>query len=202
MSYRSGKRRVLIWEVTGIFFIIIAGSLLHFAYGWSGRSPIVGLFAPVNESVWEHLKLGFWSLFLYSVIEYWFIRRRAENFFVAKAAGILSLQLFIVAVFYTYTAFTIQEILAVDIGSYVVGAVICQVIAYNILTTRRLPAGLTVVGISFILLHAAALMVFTFRPPRLSIFKDSNTGQYGTSWRVDRSTDREATGNRQDRDSI
>lgn len=198
----SENRRVLVWEMVGILFIIGAGSLLHFVYEWSHHSPIVGLFSPVNESVWEHLKMGFWSLFLFSVIEYWFIKRRADNFFVAKAAGILSLQLLIVIVFYTYTAFTGQEILVVDIASYVVGAVICQVIAYQILTARRLPAGLTLAGISLIVLHAVTLMVFTFAPPRLPIFKDSNTGRYGTSWKVEPGADQENTGNRQDRNSI
>jgi len=198
----SEDGRILIWEVVGIFFIIVVGSLLHFAYEWAGYSPTVGMFTPVNESVWEHLKLGFWSLFLYSVMEYWFIRRRAENFFVAKTAGILSLQLLIVAVFYTYTAFVRREILAVDIASYVLGAAICQVTAYKILKTRRLPAGLTSVGILFIVVHAATLIVFTFRPPRLPILKDPNTGQYGTDWRIERDIHEENTGSRQGEDSI
>lgn len=33
------------------------GTLNHFLYFLSGQSPIVALFCPVNESVWEHLKL-------------------------------------------------------------------------------------------------------------------------------------------------
>ena len=36
--------------------IVIAGTLLHFVYGWSGRNLLVGLVSPVNESVWEHTK--------------------------------------------------------------------------------------------------------------------------------------------------
>ena len=34
----------------------LAGSALHFAYDLC-PSPLVGLFCPVSESVWEHLKL-------------------------------------------------------------------------------------------------------------------------------------------------
>lgn len=49
------------WEGLGVFFLIIAGSLQHFTYDWSNQIPIVGVISPVNESVWEYLKLGFWS---------------------------------------------------------------------------------------------------------------------------------------------
>lgn len=186
MARTSKSGGVLAWEVVGILFIIGLGSLLHFIYEWSDYSPIVGLFSAVNESVWEHLKLGFWSLALYSLLEYCFIRRRINNFFIAKAAGILSLQVLIIAVFYGYTAFTGREILALDIGSYVAGAVICQMISYRILTRLGLTRAVDVLGVAFLAFHAVILMVFTFAPPKLPIFRDSNTGQYGTKWRVER----------------
>ena len=38
---------------------VLAGTGLHFLYDVC-PVPLVGLFAPVNESVWEHLKLFFW----------------------------------------------------------------------------------------------------------------------------------------------
>ena len=38
------------------FFIIGAiGTVGHFLYDLSGKNTFVGYFAPVNESVWEHL---------------------------------------------------------------------------------------------------------------------------------------------------
>lgn len=40
--------------------VIAVGSLLHFAWEWSGRSAVVAVFAATNESTWEHLKLAFW----------------------------------------------------------------------------------------------------------------------------------------------
>ena len=41
--------------LAGILFTITAGTLLHFCYEWSGENPFVALFAPVSESVWEHV---------------------------------------------------------------------------------------------------------------------------------------------------
>ena len=57
------------WHIAGFFWIVIVGSLLHFTYEWSGKSTLVGYFSPVNESLWEHLKLGYFSLSFFILIE-------------------------------------------------------------------------------------------------------------------------------------
>lgn len=88
----SNTKQVLLWQIGGALCLIFVGSLLHFVYRWSGFSPIVGIFSAVNESVWEHLKLGFWSLVFYSAAEFPFIRGKTNNYFLAKSCGILSLQ--------------------------------------------------------------------------------------------------------------
>lgn len=41
--------------VGSTLIVVTLGSLLHFAWSWSGRSPIVAVFAATNESTWEHL---------------------------------------------------------------------------------------------------------------------------------------------------
>ena len=64
MRIREGTNLLL-----GILFAIAAGILLHFAYEWSMENPFVALFAPVNESVWEHLKMLFFPVFLYTLFE-------------------------------------------------------------------------------------------------------------------------------------
>lgn len=38
---------------------MLAGTILHFVYDWSGHNVFVAFFSPVSESVWEHLKLFF-----------------------------------------------------------------------------------------------------------------------------------------------
>lgn len=44
------------WRV-GFVLVAVVGTLWHFVYDLSGGSWLVGLVAPVNESVWEHTKL-------------------------------------------------------------------------------------------------------------------------------------------------
>ena len=41
-----------------ILVISIIGTFAHFLYDWSNHNKIVGLFAAVNESTWEHIKIA------------------------------------------------------------------------------------------------------------------------------------------------
>lgn len=76
------------YEVYGVLFTAATGTLLHFVYEWSGSAVIVGLFAPVNESVWEHIKLLFFPGLLFSVWDYFHASRRPASFLPSRTAGL------------------------------------------------------------------------------------------------------------------
>lgn len=54
------------YMILGICFVLFTGTLSHFLYEWTENNFVIGLFAPVNESVWEHMKLIFFPMLLYS----------------------------------------------------------------------------------------------------------------------------------------
>jgi fucose permease len=82
------------------------------------------------------------------------------------------------AVFYAYTAFT-EEILAVDIATFMVAVIVGQIINYKLLNKGKPSERIEIVAIIVIALLAIIFVTFTFYPPPLSIFQDSSTGQYG-----------------------
>ena len=172
------KKYVLKWEISGIVFVFLLGALLHFVFEWSGESRIVGLFASVNESVWEHFKQGFWPMCLYAVIEYRFLRGRINNFLTAKAVAVYIIPIITGLVFYGYTAIIGEEILLVDILIFLVAIVVGQLTSYKIMTSVKLPQYTKFVSPIFIILMALILMLFTFYPPHLPIFLDAR-GLYG-----------------------
>src|SRR5690554_1018981 len=90
------------WHISGFFWMVIIGTFLHFTYEWSGNSKVVGLFSPINESVWEHLKLGYFTLTFFIFIEYWFLKKHTQNYAIAKAVGVIDMSIFIVLIHYTY----------------------------------------------------------------------------------------------------
>ena len=62
------RKQLFRWEAAGFLFAATAGTLLHFVYDWSGGIPLVAAFSAVNESTWEHMKILFFPVFLFSVV--------------------------------------------------------------------------------------------------------------------------------------
>lgn len=58
------KNSILIFEVISTIFIMILGVVLHFTFEWANNNILVGTFSPVNESIWEHLKLLFFPMWI------------------------------------------------------------------------------------------------------------------------------------------
>ena len=61
--------------VAGIPFILMFGGLTHFAFAWLGKTNWAAPFVPVNESVWEHLKMSYWTTFLWFFFIFLFSER-------------------------------------------------------------------------------------------------------------------------------
>ncbi len=172
-------RGLLAWETAGFIFIVAAGSLFHFFYQWFGPHPLLAAVFPVNESVWEHLKLGYWSVLIFTMVQSLAMRWRSANLWGAAGIGLLVLQGTILTVFYTYTSVTGHPILALDIGSYILSALLCQAVGFWILAKSRPSRPLDKLGKWILVLHGLALVIFTFATPHLPIFIDGRTGTYG-----------------------
>jgi hypothetical protein len=171
------------WEMWGILFIVLFGSLLHFTFDFSGGWRPLGVISAVNESVWEHLKLTFWPAIIWTIIEFFRVRRLTKdiypNFILAKATGAYIMPLIIVAIFYSYKAFTGDSILAVDLLSFVIAVIIGQIVSYWIWLSLKLSETFNWVGLAMFIIGAFLFAIFTFYPPGASIFQDSVTGSYG-----------------------
>ena len=173
------KRKVLCLEIFGIFFIIILGTLLHFAYEWTGECRAMALFAAVNESVWEHLKLGFWPGFLYALIEYPLLKNHTNNFLIAKTISLYIIPITIALLFYSYTSLVGSHNLFIDILIFIIAVIIGQLVSYKIMTSEKLPETFTMISIVALIVITSMFLLFTFYPPHLPIFMDPNTGKYG-----------------------
>ena len=102
-------RRLNIFLIIGAVFTIITGTLLHFVYEWSGESLFVGIFSPINESVWEHLKLLFFPMSVWILIGYFIFGKKFKTYIPSAVIGILSGMILIPMWFYTYTVYRQTE---------------------------------------------------------------------------------------------
>lgn len=159
-------------HIAGAVFTIIAGTLLHFVWEWSGKSNITAVFSAVNESTWEHLKLLFVPFIVFSVVEYFLYGRQYSCFFTAKALAVLLGMFAIVAAFYTYTGILGYNIFILDIGTFILGVLVSYIFSYRYLIANQNNCSTfsETVSLAVILVTAVAFAVFTFYPPELGLF--------------------------------
>ena len=152
-----------VFTVIGILFTIILGSLSHFFYGWSGNFFLVGLFSPVNESVWEHLKLLFFPALLFMLTEQRLLSYRCPDLLCKNLIGLYAGLLSIPALFYAYTLFTKKSYLWADITIFILSVFITYLLAYT-LCKKKLPAPLCRISrtVLYILLSAFAIISIFF----------------------------------------
>ncbi|MEG2377786.1 MAG: DUF6512 family protein, partial [Clostridia bacterium] len=107
------------WIIKGIPVLFIVGAIIHFAYDLTGKSPIIGLFTAVNESVWEHMKLVLIPVILWWSLYYYFRGKQynidKNKWFTAALIAVLTALISIPMLFYFYTSAFGAELLWVDI---------------------------------------------------------------------------------------
>lgn len=170
--FKDQDRKVIRrWCVSGIVCLVIFGFIWHEIFNWTGVA-FIGALAPVNESVWEHLKMGYWGLVFFSGAEYFFLRKRVSNYFTAKLGGLFIISFTILFIFYTYTFFTGHSILFIDIGSYVLGITLCQWFSYKLCTAATEKQTLNRLSLILFILIGVLFAVFTFYPPPAPLFEE------------------------------
>ena len=97
---------------------MILGTLNHFLYDWSGKNPVIALFTPVNESVWEHMKLLFFPFLLLSLIEYIIRRPDSSRFFGSRLFAVWCGMFSIIVLFYGYSGAIGKSFVLIDILLY------------------------------------------------------------------------------------
>lgn len=170
----------------GILFIGLLGIPMHFLYSLSGNSPLVAIIAPVNESVWEHLKLAVLPAIIWWSLSYIILNRKTcipfSRWFFAFVVALVVCPLIIVSFYYTYTgAFGIHS-LALDFFSYFLGVTLAQLTAMHIYKYANINSFLFYLSALVFALLMIAFIVFTFNPPKLPLFRDPITGKYGLTY--------------------
>lgn len=167
------------WVLWGIPVIFLVGTLLHFAYEWTGEFWLVGIFAPVNESVWEHLKMAFWPILgwwgLGSLLFKDLDSMERKSWMIACSSSAVTAPMVIVAFFYSYTGALGIESIVLDIFSLFLGIKLGQLLGlhlYNYLKARNI---FSVIAVTIILVMILAFIVFTFYPPDLPIFIEASS---------------------------
>lgn len=159
--------------LTGMLLAAVLGTLFHFIYDWTGQSWPAGLFFPVNESVWEHMKLVFWPMVLLNL--YFTSMYKDKDYHVEPAVllgtvvGLISIP----TLFYTYRGILGYGVSWVDVVIYYVSLLFALLAVLHLVKHMfwKEGRGATVFLWIIHLLFALAFFWFTYHPPGCGIFQ-------------------------------
>lgn len=177
------KDQVVDWMHWGILIIPLIAGPMHFAFEWFGSPSVAAAVLPVNESVFEHLKLSFWPLLFWWLLGYALRVRHDQGavrrWFLSAMSALIVSPLFIVIFYYTYTGALGIHSLLLDVLSLPISLVVAQLLAVHIYRYNRGPGWSVPAFMAVAAFLIVMFTLYTFQPPRLPLFLDTSTGRYG-----------------------
>jgi hypothetical protein len=172
------KRSIGLWQLWGFALTALGGVLLHYLYDWLGEAVWIAPISGVNESTWEHMKLLFWPMFIFAIVQSFFFRDR-EDFWSVKLRGILLGIIMIPVLFYTYNGAIGKSPDWLNIVIFFVSAAIAYIYETRLFNSEKLRCRPSKALIGLLCVVALLFIVFTFATPEINIFKDPITETYG-----------------------
>lgn len=167
------KEKAFWSSIIGFFAVSLLGTANHFVYGLSGNNTIVGLFTPVNESVWEHLKLLFFPFMLYTIGEWLVYGKNIKGFLFSRCTGVICSLILIPTAFYVYTAVIGKNFAPLDILIFFIAVFVSFGISLKRINKESDASVFR--SISAVVLFAGITALFiglTFFPPDTALFRN------------------------------
>ena len=166
-------------KIIGVFAIFSLCFLFRFLYDWLPNS-LFSIFFPVNESIWEHMKLIFSSYVFYGIFDYLLIKKnniKYNNFLIQLfLVPIIGIILYLIVFIPIYNK--IGENMIISIGLLFIIIIIEQIISYFILQFKEIKYQ-NFIGIIGIILIYIIFGYLTYKPIENYIFYDTVKDKYG-----------------------
>ncbi len=167
---QRGKRRLhgWKWDLMRFAFLGIAGPLLHRFAPVLIRFPVLPGLVPVNESIWEHLKLLFFPALLFCIAERCIRGPLYRGLLTTCAQALLSAMGLMIAGFYTYAGVLGCHTLSLDILLYYLCALFLTLRMRARASTQKKSS---LPGLLMLLLMTGCFFYLTYHPMPLGIFQ-------------------------------
>ena len=166
-------------KIIGVFVSFILSIILHFIYGLVPNS-ITSVVAPVNESIWEHMKLIVSSTLIFSIIEYFIYKKKDipyNNFILSYAiSSILGVIVYLLIYIPLNDIFGHKIYIAISLLFLIL--IFVQIFSYYIMNYKKINYG-NELGILIIIIVYFIFGYFTYYPPKINLFYDYLNKGYG-----------------------
>ena len=172
------KQNLSLWQFAGFSLSSLLGTILHFLYDWTNKNLVIAPFSGVNESTWEHMKLLYFPLLIFAIIQSGFFKEY-KNFWCIKFLGICTGILLIPILFYTYNGVIGKSPDFINIAIFFVSAAAAFLLEWKLFKNKKTKCKFSRLAFCAICFIGALFVLFTFLTPEIAIFKDPITSEYG-----------------------
>ncbi len=171
-------KKIKLIGIIGIFGLCFIN---HFIYDIF-PNDFFAIFFPVNESIWEHMKMLFTTVLIYGFIEYIFLKYykiQFSNFFLSLYLSSLFSIVIYLSLFLPFSyLFGESEILI--FSTLIITIILIQLLGYYVMIKKQynfqfIPVIL--IGISYIVFG-----YLTYHPIKTDLFYDKSHEKYGISY--------------------
>ena len=152
--------------------------LVHYIYKWI-PCFITSVF-PVNESLYEHMKLIYLSPIISSLILYFYFKMKdykINNY----SFGLIVSTIFNIIIFYLIYLplyYTVGQSMLMTLSIYFITIILSNYLYYLIIEIKD-NSNLNKISLVFILMVGFILTYFTYKPLKIDFFRDPKTNYYG-----------------------
>lgn len=166
-------------KTLGLFLIFLLCFPLHFVYDFLPNT-LFSIFVPVNESIWEHMKLIFTSYVFYGIFDYLLLKKNKISFnnfllqlFLIPIVGIILYLLIFIPIYNNF-----GENMLISIGLLFLVIIFEQVLSYYFLRFKEIKYQ-NIIGIVGIIITYIIFGYLTYNPVENYIFFDISNSKYG-----------------------
>lgn len=166
-------------KIFGTILAFLLTFLCHFIYD---KLPcfFTAIFFPVNESIWEHMKILFDAIIISGVTQKIIVKSKKlgyKNVCISNfTAALSSIPIFLIMYLPAYYAF--GEHLWLTIIILFIAIILAEVLAYKIMMIKK-DLKLENMAILFVIIIYTFFGMLTFFPPHQSLFYDTKNKYYG-----------------------
>ena len=132
-------------KIIGFFIMMCLSFLSHFMYEWCDNF-LFSIFFPVNESIWEHMKLLITPVLIYALIESFIYKNKSikfNNFSLSYSISIIIGIILYLIIYLLFNHFFAHNII-VSIVLLFFDYIFISFVSYLIINTRKIKYSKTI----------------------------------------------------------
>ncbi len=166
-------------KIFNIMIITILSVISHFLYDWF-PNPLFSYLFPVNESIWEHMKLIATPVLIFSIFNYIYYKNKNIKFnnYILSYAISIPIAIILYLIIYLPIHYWIGHNLYISIIILIFIYFFIEKLSTFIRQKQNIKYQ-NIIGITIIIALYSVFIYLTYNPPHCDIFYDTEKSIYG-----------------------